>query len=915
MVLKHLWENSMVQILERPRSLSDRFSDAFAGAGQAVPGIIDTYQKAQAKKLEGRHKISAKSEKAMSAYLKDYHKDLYGNKLQGEALQKYQDYIYEHPDVPEHELRQRAVQAVRDERTKGKGQKEGPNNSGSRNEYSANENTKGVSFPTQSLFAESNSPLGNLGERLQRGTQSIGRTVKSHPSTLATELPTAASKALDMQSGGVGSLGLMSSGRLRQLGFTNPEGFETGKPKTLTEASKEYFRKNLPEEFHEGAENLSDVQAILMDLFGKKYATKAILNQLPAVNPSAILGPNQIGQQAQRTMPPAQLQGAAYKQLGLQPPQSSPSPQGIHPAILEKMKAARMAAQVAPAEKAAADFSPAAQAMKEAGLGGRVSQPGKSGTALRMNRVNPESKLVPVNEIYKTRMDQLKAFPKYDQEIAKDAVDRQIRRDKLIPKTEKGQKSLEARIAIAEHQLPAIQADYTRAASRVRALENEMTKHTGAELERSKQLYDILKQELKEASNDLENGIANAKFGSAKATEAESRAAARAKLDEISKVVESGEEYKLHGHDYSPKMISEAKEISKRKPLPNLKPDDFYNKIHDRYVQPYRQRVAELTQEIKEAKAAGDWKGYENLKKEQDIIGKMIKSAEAEQTIHTHKLALRDIGEAKRARDRFSQLQKVEGKPKVASVAEEKMWRNQMQNARSEQARAQVIEEGVQEIAAKHPEQAQAILQEGEKLKEEVNQIFRKIQQPQSPPPLNPQAQTTRVNPTQQAAQPQQPQPQANAAGQAPPSAAGTSPPPPPAQPIPTSAFFQNIFSQLGQFMSKYPVIRTFGKDFMFGLISGVVDEVAKAYIDDDDVPHGFIGTIINAVKHAGDVRRSAYSSLGTATAKMAIKKWKVNRAYNQYISDDYNELRKFTQNSTQIKNKVYKRLGAEGIE
>ncbi len=639
--------------------------------------------------------------------------------------------------------------------------------------------------------------LGGLGSK---AANAIGgyfdpayQAVKKNPKVLATEAPVALAKLTDRKTAEQDPFGAGVNHLLSQLGITGaPEG-SSGKPSSMTNMFARQMRQGMAPEDVEGADRVSDIQSFIGELF---------------------------------TYP--KMKGGGGFSAG--------------------RSAAKIGSKIAPAEAAAADFSPAKQAIQESSLMGKVTKAPKDATALRMQRTAPQSKMSPVQEIVQQRQKQLKAFPKYEQEIVKDAAEREARRAAKVPKTPVGEAGLKARIAIAEKKLPNIERAYTTATARVRALENQIAKTSGDAKQAYTDLYDVAKKELSEAQIDLQRARSNLRGDSEKYTVEEATKRARAKVDNITDTIAAGKEVKLSGRDYSPRMIAEAKALGKKKKLAHMKGDDFYNQIHEDYLKPYRTRLSEVNADLKSGPIMFNAEGHAALKKEKDVLSKMIESAEAEQTIHNHKLALREINETKKASDRFSTLTKSEKSPKV-----EKVWKDQFKEAKTPAERGKVIDEGVEQAAKSHPEQAEKIAKEGEKLKSEAESILDKVH--------------------------------------------GNIP-----EPKSAKEFAKSIAESIMNFKMAFPQLARYGQEILVGVATGIYDDVKKEY----DLPIGS-GTIASAVLGRG--RDAWIRVLTNQITKKALKKWHVHNAKDQYLSNDPEKRRKWMNQPESVKRKAKKEL------
>lgn len=308
-------------------------------------------------------------------------------------------------------------------------------------------------------------------------------------------------------------------------------------------------------------------------------------------------------------------------------------------------------------------------------MAGRISKEvPETGTALRMERLEPGKKLYPTKERMEVRESQLKGFPKYETEIAQDAAERAARAESRVPKTEIGKASQQRRIIEAQSNLPKAEDSYRKSLARVRALENEVSHFTGEERKRLEALLNASKNDLREAEFGLKQARENLKGESVRAGLTEMRESAQKKMLDISEKVSDGKEVVLSKADYNPEMIKKAKELEKRAKLPAVREDDFYQQVHKEYGDQYRKRLDQIHQEIKDLPR--NMSGVEQariLNKEADILKKLIDQVDAERALHRHKLALRETNERHKAAERLKGLKKTEGTPKVEKVAQEKI--------------------------------------------------------------------------------------------------------------------------------------------------------------------------------------------------------------------------------------------------
>lgn len=363
------------------------------------------------------------------------------------------------------------------------------------------------------------------------------------------------------------------------------------------------------------------------------------------------------------------------------------------------------------AEMAGIDIAKAAAGdRQEAGklfnLSNRINKSApETPSGLRMERAKPKEKIFPTEERVKVREEQLKSFPKYEAEIAKDASERAARAEAKIPKTVKGMDAKRLRVHAAEKNLPHAEESYRKSIARTRALEDEIVKHTGAEKERFKDLLEASKNDLKDAEYYLKQTMQNISGGEARVGLEDMRKAAQNKMMKIGDQIAAGEDIKLAKMDYNPQMVHEAKRVSKKKAIPSTKQDDFYQQVHKEYGDQYRKQLERIDKEIKDLpKTMNSAVQIRNLQKEKEIIKKLIEQTEAERTIHRHKLALRETAERQKAKERLSQFQKQQANPKVQKVAQEKIQENikSYLNSPSEEKAAEIAaQSGIPKEAVK----------------------------------------------------------------------------------------------------------------------------------------------------------------------------------------------------------------------
>lgn len=463
-------------------------------------------------------------------------------------------------------------------------------------------------------------------------------------------------------------------------------------------------------------------------------------------------------------------------------------------------------------------------------LKGRVTEAPETATEMRVERAKPEERIYPRLENVELREKQLKNFPKYVEEINTDAAERAARAEKREPKTVKGRQSQQIRIHEAEKKYLIAQESYNKAAGRVRALEDEVVKLKGETREAAETLLELARKDLDDATFNLKQAYENLTGVNVRAGIEEMRTAARNKMQQIQDAIAAEEEYKIAKMDYSPDLIAKANAISKSKPLPKARQSDFYTQVHDVYANEYRNRVSEIDKELKELpKTMAGMSKARHLQQEKDILNKMIKSAEAEKTIQNRRFGLREMAERHKAQERFKKLQKDGAKPEVSKVAQEKMWKGRMEEAKTAEERAAVVDDAVEQVANEQPEKAARIRDEGEKLKDSIENLF-KPRESKAPPSVK--GEKTRMGDGHK--KPPPPPPEAPSAGKG----AGI----PSKEEIlgkPKSAaeaaknglnYLRDIQKKIDDMLSKIPIIGKywFVRDMIFGAVSVGFDLLHK---------------------------------------------------------------------------------------
>lgn len=689
-------------MIPRMPSTGEKLMQGLGLAAQSIPDIIGEYR--QSKQLEEERqrtqtqKLLGSSTKDVPSFLKTYHPSLHANPLASKQITDlYRNIIQENPDADPYEAQNLAIQQYRDLLAL----PEGSQREKAVSDAFSLEPMKEKAADFFSLLKERGKPTYQKSpeereaawqEFVKGGKPSwqltpeeraakeypygVGSYVKQHPGKAAAGVGLSVLEPLEMLST-----------------ITSPSQWAPAlKEGTLTPISNTIREKA-------GFGELSEE--------GQKEA--AILEASSAAIPWGGL--------LKSIMRPLKGLGAALK--GTQVVEEAAG----------AVKGAQIAEEGAAASKAGAIGEGVAEAEQSA-LAGRVKADNKKTAAdIRVERAKPSHKMYKQKAQEELRKTHLNLHPKYVEEISADAADRALRAEKVLGP--RAQASKAQRMQIAQSQLPKSQEDYMKAISRVRALENQLVQMPNMANEITP-LIEVAVNELKDAEFLLKQTMNNALAGESRVGLEAMREAAQKKVLDVSDLIIEGKEVKLPLKDYNPEMIKKAKALPK-KPLPANKQDDFFTQVHGEYQKVYQDKMAKIDKEISELAEDKSMRSLHKriqLKKERDVLKKMSDHVDAENAIHRHKLALREIQQRKVASDRLGKLQPSEGKPEVAEAARPAIEsRAQMaERMKTAEGRAQVADEAVENAAAKAktPQEAQEIRSQKSSVKEALEEINKK---------------------------------------------------------------------------------------------------------------------------------------------------------------------------------------------
>ncbi len=647
----------MVQVLQAPprkKSMGQKFADAFAGAGQAVPEALETFIKGREERSKGIDKNLASLSPFISRELKAR-----GRKTLAD------DPVYLAQLFPQIEELVRSGYSPKDAFDIVFSQSQGIDS-----EKQASEGSPFAKDFSQSMLGSLESPLPKQMGKISEDP-SI-QFIRKHPGKAAGMLGLGVVSPIEELITHPPSKAAQET--LESLGFTYPE----MQKETLSSKARSKLLEGVGERERLGARPIETIGSLLPIERIASFLSKALRGK----------GASKVASTAEK---------AAF---------------GAQEEALAKSAQPERAAETALSEPKS--------------LTGRVGKQELTPTEMRIQRAKIKEKPFPRAQREAIREQQLKSFPRYVEEIEADAAKRAAQAESRIPKTVKGKDAQKLRIHEAEKKFPKAQEDFQKASSRLRALEDEFASISKSQQEKIEPLMELARKDLKESEFAFKQATENLKGISSRAGLSEMRDAARTKMQSIQDAIQAGEEYKLAKMDYNPEHIKEAKRIAKKKPLPYTPKDDFYNQVHEAYINEYKNRLSQIERKIGEIGKERGLSGLferQQLSKEKDVLKKMIDSAEAERTIHKHKFGLREMAERKKASERLAKFKAQEGKIEVKRLAQEKMWKDRIQELKTPEGRAKIAEEITENGAKENPKLASEIRKEKTKFQQALGEL------------------------------------------------------------------------------------------------------------------------------------------------------------------------------------------------
>lgn len=702
----------MVSILKEysPETFSDKLLKGLGAAGQSLPGAFEKYHKYQ--KTQNKEKLARTKglPKSMDAYLKKFRPTLLQNEEKYNALSdlthKYAEKGHRHEDAVRLALddlskssKQSSFQPQKDisRRVNGaeRGAEEGKVLGGALGNLADEFKQSYGRLSTPGRVKREGSLIGEFG-KFNKG---LGTSTVEHAQDIAKH----PGKALTEAALGLGNIlafpvDLLEEG-LKRGGFIPPDADPNLIRGGLDKVQKWIQEGKSPEEIERSLKRQTAGSFIPLGQIvrGAKWLGSLSKAESPAqalggLNPSRAAQEVKSAQDVIRGQQRDTLAKGLFEDVF-----GNKSPQTVEPQAGKVSK----------------------------NLEGRVGvRENGSATASRMERLSPEGKIYKPGEQASIREQQLKIHPQYEAEIAQDAAERAARQAEKSPKTLVGEAGIAKRKATAEAQLPKVQDAYHKAIARVRSVEDELARGILPEHKaRADALLKAAKQELEESEFALRQVLNNAKTGEARVGIPEMRDAARSKLLKVAEDVEAGQDVKLALRDYNPEMIKQAKLISKKKTVPATRSEDFFTQVHDAYGNEYKTRLGQINQEMKALQgnpSIGNLQNLNQLRREKEVIQKLIDHIDAENAIHRHKIGLRETAQRKIARERLDKFTKQGGEQKVKDLAKNAL--------KSPEQAAEAADAAINEAAAQAPNDVmrQRILKERESVRNRMQQVASK---------------------------------------------------------------------------------------------------------------------------------------------------------------------------------------------
>lgn len=268
------------------------------------------------------------------------------------------------------------------------------------------------------------------------------------------------------------------------------------------------------------------------------------------------------------------------------------------------------------------------------------------------------------------REAQVKAYPRYAEEVAEDAtkIDRYYNRNKL-PETQL--KELNA-VKVARNSLGDLERASINAGQRRRSIEDSLEKYSGIDLERVRALHQDAIAIEKKADKALKDAIFQSETGRTRPT-------SEGLEEQISESLKKVEEHaadvgkKLDESLFkpNPERLKRAAEIQKRK-IPGEPYRDTYMDVKSHYEKAYDRRLGEIKEELgAKGSAFLPEDDFKRLAREKTMLEERLKGIKADKTIHEHEQRLRQLAKAKGTQQKLEKLKPAQGNEKISNLARE----------------------------------------------------------------------------------------------------------------------------------------------------------------------------------------------------------------------------------------------------
>jgi len=316
--------------------------------------------------------------------------------------------------------------------------------------------------------------------------------------------------------------------------------------------------------------------------------------------------------------------------------------------------------------------------------------------------------------------EQVKNFPKLAKEIKADA-DKRAARASSVKRAETIE-SENIKRKLAAKEIEPLRQMTQEMSGRIRATQDKLLTATGAEKTQLESLLEFNKGELEKTEDLFNRALVIAETGQSRQTTQALKEAALKRLDTLKDESLSSEPIELLKRDYNPLRTKEATRLKKNKQVPGRETVDFHQKIFKIYDDLYKDRLAQIDTELKEANKKGNFDEIGTLKKEKEALEKMTTRLDTEHFLHDRNLRLREVEARKRVSERLKAAELIK-ENKVSALVSDFM-------KKPTQAKAEVIADNLGVDLPVLQKNVESLLEEvssGDLSKEQITQKIEKI--------------------------------------------------------------------------------------------------------------------------------------------------------------------------------------------